>query len=60
MLHTQWRSQRNSTGPALKLTHSRGGPGACSPGKFLILEVWNGHFLRFHGEILQREHHKIV
>ena len=34
-----------------KTRTGQGGPGACTPGKILIFELWNGHFLRFQGEI---------
>jgi hypothetical protein len=46
----QWWSWRHFTSHAPRLAQARG-PGACTPGKILIFELWNGHFLRFQGEI---------
>jgi hypothetical protein len=50
------KSQPNKFTRCLIFTWSK----SFSSGKCWILEVWNGHFLRFHSEILQREQQKIV
>jgi hypothetical protein len=51
MTQTQWRSWGHLTSRALRPTQARGVRGHAPPGKILIFEVWNGHFLRFQGEI---------